>query len=147
VVTVLVTRNLGRQSSGASASVPAAATTPPAPMSAATATAQVMRIRAETIRLTLRVDPEESRVSLDGKTVTTMPIVLPRSVSNHTVRVEADGYITQDLKVSAVSNQTLVIQLRPRPRVTTPRRRRRRRVVRPTMRPVGMKQIRAITDI
>ncbi len=151
VVTVLVTRNLGRQSSGASTSAPAAASTPPAPMQAATATPQVMRIRAETIRLNLRVDPAESRVSLDGKVVTTMPIVLPRSVSNHMVRVEADGYVTQDLKVSAVSDQTLVIQLRPRPRATTPRRRRRRRVVRPTMRPtmqpVGMKQIRAITDI
>lgn len=144
VATVLLTRNWGQRSDRAPAAAPPAAMTQPATW----VTPQVMRIPTETIRLTLRVDPANSRVSLDGKVVTTTPIILPRSVSRHMLRVEADGYITRDLKVTATSDQTLVINLKPQPRPTV-RRRRRRSAMRPVMRPrpVGMKQIRAITDI
>jgi serine/threonine protein kinase len=145
VVAVLLTRNQGSPSGGAPASEPRAAMSQPVPMAATMATPRVMRIEVETVRLSLRVEPATARVSLDGKVVTTLPMVLPRSVSRHRVRVEADGYVTQDLKVSAISDQTLVIQLKPQPRPTMHTRRRRRRVVRP--RPPAMKKIRAITDI
>lgn len=156
VVTVVLTRNHGQRPDRGSAAAPQAPVTQAATMQASVVAPQVMRIPTETIRLTLRLDPAQARVSLDGKRVTKTPIELPRSVSAHMVRVEADGYVAQDLKVIATSDQTLVIQLKPQPRPTVRRRRRRRRrrpVMRPPPRPVmrarppGMKQIRAITDI
>jgi len=153
VVTVVLMRNQGQRPDRGSAAAPPAAVTQPLPMRVTMAPTRVMHIQAETIRLTLRLDPAQARVSLDGKRVAKTPIDLPRSVSTHVVRVEADGYAAQDLKVIATSDQTLVIQLKPRPRPTARRRRRRRPAMRPPPRPAmrptppGMKQIRAITDI
>ena len=157
VVTVVLLRYQRQRPDRAAASASPAAVNQPMPRSAVTETPQIMRIQTETISLTLRLDPAEARVSLDGKKVVKTPIELPRSVTNHLLRVEADGYVTQELKVTSTSDQTLVIQLKPRPRPTARRRRRRRHAmgpatrpsVRPAMRaqPPVMKQIRAITDI
>jgi serine/threonine protein kinase len=156
VVVVLLMRGRSPAPAPRPGAAPAAAMTP-APMPAVMEVPQVRRIPAETIRLTLRLDPADARVSLDDEPVTSTPIQLPRSVSSHQLRVEADGYQTQQLKVVATSDQTLVINLKPSPRAAMRsghRRRRARRVAAPPdmrpaipVRPAGMKQIRAITDI
>ncbi len=155
VVTVLLMRNRTPSPPSRSAAAPPAAMLPPMGATMG-APPLVMRIPTETVRLTLKLDPTDARVSLDGEVVTTTPIVLKRSAAKHQLRVEAKGFITQELKVSATSDQTLVINLKARPKVTVRRRRRRRSMStgssptrRPTMRPrpTGMKQIRAITDI
>lgn len=159
VVTVVLVRSQTPRGDHAKAGAPSESVKPP-PVAATMAAPSIMRIETETIRLSLRLDPAEARVFLDGKGVTTTIVELPRSVSVHVLRVEADGYVTQKLKVAATSDQTLVIQLKPLPSSAL-RRRRRRHAMRPTMRltmrptmrpamrdaPMGMKQIRAITDI
>ncbi|MFH2009639.1 MAG: serine/threonine-protein kinase [bacterium] len=111
----------------------------------------VMRIQPETIKVTLKVDPADARISLNGRVVTSSPIELLRTERKHRLLVEAKGYEPQALPLSATSDQTLVINLKRREAMAWPGMR-RRRPPRPSMepplqRPSGMKDIRAITDI
>jgi serine/threonine-protein kinase len=153
VVTVVLTRAQRPGPARNAPAAPAAAMTSPVPMSATMQAPLVMHIPNETIRLTLRLDPADARVSLDGKPVTTTSIQLPRGVTSHKLRVEAKGYVTQDFQITPTSDQTLVINLKQQSTMRHRRRRRMRPAMRPAMRPVmrirpvGMKQIRAITDI
>ncbi len=111
------------------------------------------RHASDTVQVTLRLDPAGARVSVDGTVTTSRPILLQRSLRTHRLLVEADGYVSQEIELSARRDQTLVINLRPRPSRRPMFRPRRRPRVKP-MRPKttgpgapGMKRIRAITDI
>ncbi len=77
--------------------------------------------RASQVQIRLDLSPRTARVLLDGKPVSTNPVVLTASSERHSFRLEADGYEAEERLIVADTSQTLVVALKEKQATTADR--------------------------
>jgi eukaryotic-like serine/threonine-protein kinase len=70
---------------------------------------------AETITLSLAVEPPGAAIMLDGKRINKTELVVPKDTGTHRLQVAAAGYLVHAETISFDENQHLVIQLKHAP--------------------------------
>jgi serine/threonine-protein kinase len=106
----------------ASSAHPVVSATPSEPGTTARSGAALLAPKEPQVDITLRAHPEGARMLWDGEPLPTNPATktLPRDGSQHTIRVEAPGFVSREVPVALDHSATLDLDLERAPTAPAP---------------------------
>jgi len=137
VASLIVALSLGRPAAVTAPPPPSVTAAPPPPTAVAAPSGRISPMppvptpspspasASPTVQLTIRVEPPQATVTLDGKTIShPFDGEVPRERRTHLVRASAPGFVTGEQMITFAEDTALEIQLAPsRGRGPRPRRR------------------------